>query len=92
MYNLFFFTTLSIRRMDKIPKTNEQIMTKKIPNQLIVIWLENNSMLSQTALATMIGMLIKKEKSNASSLLTPARRPKAKVVPLLEIPGRRASP
>ena len=37
-------------------------------------------------------MLIRKEKSNTSSLLTPKRSPLVKVIPLLEIPGRRANP
>ncbi len=78
--------------MDNMPKINEQSITKNMPIQLIVIWLENNSTLSQTALAIMMGILIKNEKSKASSLFSPASSPQAKVVPLLEIPGRRAKP
>ena len=63
-----------------------------IPSQSTVICAENSLNLSHTALAIMIGMLIKNEKSNTSSLFAPASRPVTSVVPLLEIPGRSANP
>ena len=63
-----------------------------IPNQLIVIWAVNNLTPSKTALAIIMGMLIKKEKSNACCFSTPTSKPQASVVPLLENPGKIANP
>ena len=45
-YNLFFLTILSIIFIDKIPKIKDDNITKKIPNQLIVIWEEKSLKLS----------------------------------------------
>ena len=91
-YSLFFLTNFSIIFIDRIPKINEVIITTKIPNQFIVICAENNLKDSYTALAMIIGMLIKKEKSSASFFSTPTSKPHTKVEPLRDIPGSSASP
>ena len=83
---------LSINFIDNMPNINDVSITIKIPKKLIEIWYLISLKLSYTALAMIIGMLIKNEKSSASFLFTPTSNPQVSVEPLLEIPGRSASP
>ena len=78
--------------MDSIPKTNENITTKNIPKTFTLICKVNNFMPSYTALAIIIGILIKNEKSNASCLSKPINSPQTKVEPLRDMPGNIARP
>ena len=45
-YNLLVLTILSINLIEMMPKIKDVNITINIPNQLTVIWQENNLMLS----------------------------------------------
>ena len=89
---MFFLTNLIITLIEMIPKMNDVSITINIPSQFTVICAENNFIVSKTALATMIGMLIKNEKSSAGYFSTPASNTLTRVEPLLEMPGKSAHP
>ena len=76
--------------MEIRPKIKLEISTTHIANQFICAPDMKSLMLSYSALAIIIGMLIKKEKSKASCLSVPANKAEHKVEPLLEIPGNKA--
>ena len=90
--NLLFFTTLSMVLMDNIPNTNDVTNATNNASGLKFTLVFIIPKTSQTAEPIIMGILIRKENSQAFCFSTPFIIPTAIVEPLLLMPGSIATP